>query len=321
MPLNPPHRTLSALVGLILLGMTRAPADSAHLVPDPAALTRVATGFGFVEGPTWLPHEHAFVFSDIPRDTQHLVRLNPDGSFATPEVFLRPSRNANGTTLDPEGNLLVCRHSARDLIRIAPDGTQQVLATHYRDKRLNSPNDVIVAPDGAIYFTDPPWGLGRNDVREQEHASVYRLAPDGTLAAVASDMLAPNGLALSPDGRTLYVSESWWQIKPQFISAYPVRPDGSLGPPRRFYDVPVGTPDGMRVDQHGNVWTTAGDGILILSPEGELLATLPVPESPANLTFGGPDGKTVMITARTSIYAIRVGVTATGWRPSPARTP
>lgn len=315
MPLHTPRRTLSALAALILTGMTRAPVDTAHLVPDPAALTKVATGFGFVEGPTWLPHKNAFVFSDIPRDTQHLVVLNADGTFAAPEVFLQPSRNANGTTLDPQGNLLVCRHSARDLIRIAPDGTQRVLATHYQDKRLNSPNDVIVAPDGAIYFTDPPWGLGRNDVREQEHASVYRLAPDGTLAAVASDMLAPNGLALSPDGKTLYVSESWWQIRPQFISAYRVRPDGSLGPPRRFYEVPVGTPDGMRVDQHGNVWTTAGNGILILSPEGELLATIPVPESPANLTFGGPDGKTVLITAETSIYAIRVGVTANGWRP------
>lgn len=297
------------------MGMTHAPADPAHLIPDASALTKVATGFGFVEGPTWLPHKNAFVFSDIPRDTQHLVRLNPDGTFAPPEVFLQPSRNANGTTLDPQGNLLVCRHSARDLIRISPDGTQQVLASHYQDKRLNSPNDVIVAPNGAIYFTDPPWGLGRNDVREQEHASVYRLAPDGTLNAVASDMLAPNGLALSPDGKTLYVSESWWQIKPQFISAYPVQPDGSLGAPRRFYDVPTGTPDGMRVDQHGNVWTTAGNGILILSPEGELLATLPVPESPANLAFGGPDGKTVLITAKTSIYAIRVGVTAHGWKP------
>jgi len=285
--------------------------EMSELVPDVAALEKVATGFKFVEGPTWLPEKKAFVFSDIPADTQYVIGRGADGKWGKAEVFLTPSRNANGTTIDLEGRLLVCRHGARDLIRIEKDGTQTVLATHFEDKRLNSPNDVIVAADGAVYFTDPPWGLGKNDKKELDHESVYRLSPDGKeLTKVAGEMKAPNGLALSPDGKTMYVAESWWQVKPQFISAYDVKPDGSLGEPRPFFTVEKGTPDGMRVDERGNVWTTAGEGILIVDPSGKLIGTIPVPESPANLTFGGEDGKTLFITARTSVYAIRVGVTA-----------
>lgn len=305
--------TLSALIvasaALALTGFT-APKEPmptfADLVPDPAALQKVATGFKFLEGPTWLPEKNAFVFSDIPADTQYLIPLNPDGTFAPHSTFLTPSRNANGTTLDREGRLLICRHSARDLVRIEKDGSTTTLASHYDGKRLNSPNDVIVATDGSILFTDPPWGLGKNDVKELDHTSVYRLLPDGKLIKLASEMKAPNGLALSPDGRTLYVSESWWQVKPQFISAYDVLPDGTLSAPRLFYTIEKGTPDGMRIDAHGNIWTTAGEGILIISPAGKLIGKIPTPESPANLTFGGPDGKTLLITAKTSVYAIRV---------------
>jgi gluconolactonase len=281
-----------------------------QLVPDPAALVKVASGLKFVEGPTWLPDRKAFVFSDIPANTQYMIAPGEGGTWGKPEVFRSPSGNANGTTLDREGRLLICRHGDRDLIRIEKDGSVTVLATHFEGKRLNSPNDVIVAADGAIYFTDPPWGLGKNDKKELDHDSVYRLSPDGKLTKVASEMKAPNGLALSPDGKTLYVAESWWQVKPQFISQYDVKPDGSLGEPRPFFTVAKGTPDGMRVDEHGNVWTSAGEGVIVISPEGKQLGLIPVPESPANLTFGGDDGKTLFITAKTSVYAIRVGVGA-----------
>lgn len=285
---------------------TSSPAFLA-LVPDPAAVVKLSGGYRFLEGPTWLAAAGELVFSDIPADTQYIFSPAPQ---PTTRVFRKPSGNANGTALLADGSLIVCRHGPRDVIRVAPSGEATMLATHFDGKRLNSPNDAVVAPDGTVFFTDPPWGV-RRDARELDFCGVYALSTDGTLTLLARDLAGPNGIALSPDGSTLYVTESWRDVKEKFINAYPLTPPTadnrrwSAGAPRRFYTVDKGTPDGIRVDVHGNLWTTAGDGVHVVSPEGQLLGRILTPETPANLTFGGPDGNTLFITARTSLYSIR----------------
>lgn len=314
-----PHSRLS-IVPLVLAlpwlsGMTQAtrpasapatPPSAAFLklVPDPSAVTKVGLGFRFLEGPTWLPDGRGLVYSDIPANTLY---LHTPGATTQATVFVRPSGNANGTTLDREGRLVVCRHGDRDVIRYEKDGSTTTLATHFEGKRLNSPNDLIVAADGSVYFTDPPYGV-RPPQRELDFCGVYRIAPDGKLSLVARDLAGPNGITLSPDGKTLYVTETGRQVTPKFINAYDVLPDGSLGPPRRFYTVERGSPDGIRTDPAGNLWATAGDGIHVVSPAGELIGRIATPEVPANLTFGGADGNTLYITARTGLYTIRVSI-------------
>lgn len=291
------------LAGAVLAwGQSTRPAESEafrRLVPDAGALEKVADGFKFLEGPSWWAAKGGLVFSDIPGDVQWLYKPG-----SKPEELIKPSHNANGTTVDNAGNLIVCRHGKRDIIRISPKGEETVLATTFEGKRLNSPNDAVVGADGSVFFTDPPWGVKEKD-RELTECNVYRIDSTGKLSAVVRDLKAPNGVALSPDGKTLYVSESWWQVKPQFINAYPVGPDGSVGRGRRFHTVESGTPDGMRVDAEGNVWTTTGTGVDVVSPAGELLGRIPVPEAPANLELA-PDGQTLYITARKSLYCVAI---------------
>ncbi|MBM3499233.1 MAG: SMP-30/gluconolactonase/LRE family protein [Armatimonadetes bacterium] len=273
------------------------------IVPAGAQVERVATGFQFTEGPAW--GHGALYFSDIPADT--IYRVTEAGEVS---VFLKPSGKSNGTMFDTDGTLIACRHWERNVARITPEGAVTVLADSYAGRRLNSPNDCILTADGALYFTDPWYGLeGRP--QEQDCEGVYRLAPDGTLQRVIDDMTRPNGIFISPDGRTLYVADS----EERKIRAYTLQADGSTAEGRDFVDMRTdapGVPDGMTLDADGNIYCTGGGGVWVVAPDGTHLGTIAVPEVPANCTFGGPDNHVLYITARSSVY--RVSLLTTGLR-------
>ncbi|MGQ9730403.1 MAG: SMP-30/gluconolactonase/LRE family protein [Candidatus Zipacnadales bacterium] len=286
--------------------MIQLPVSLEEVIAPDAQVERVATGFQFTEGPAWA--HGALYFSDIPADT--IYRLTEAGEV---NVFLKPSGKSNGLMFDRDGTLVACRHWERDLARITMDGNLTVLAHTYQGKKLNSPNDCIIAADGAIYFTDPHYGLeGRP--KEQNCEGVYRLGPDGTLRRVVEDMTRPNGIYLSPDGQTLYVADS----QDRKLRAYTVEADGSVTDGRDFIDMRVqaeGVPDGMTMDTRGVIYCTGGGGIWVITPEGKHLGTIPVPEVPANCTFGGADHNVLYITARSSVY--RVSLRAVGFCPPP----
>lgn len=251
----------------------------------------------FTEGPLYLPAGH-LIFSDIPA---HRI-YNEDGS-----VFREESGYANGNTLDNEGRLVTAEHKRR-VSRTEKDGSIVTLAEVFEGKKLNSPNDVIVRSDGTIYFTDPPYG--GNEV-ELDFNGFFMIGKDGKLTALARDYKKPNGLALSPDEKILYVADT----EGAHIRAYDVAADGSVSNDRVLCELPG--PDGIKVDKEGNIWATAKDGVRVISPKGELLETVVFPEQPANLCFGGDDGKTLYVTARTGVYKIRT--TVEGIRPVPAK--
>jgi len=276
--------------------------------PDPK-VEKLAGALRFTEGPVWrpgpatglqdrLPAQPAgdLLFSDIP--ASRIVRWfpGPDGPELT--TFRTPSGQSNGLTLDAQGRLLACEHGNRRVSRTETDGRVVTLADRYEGKRLNSPNDLVVARDGSVYFTDPPYGVEEKD-RELAFQGVFRVSADGKkLQLLVKDFVKPNGLAFSPDGKTLYVADT----EKAHIRAFEVRKDGTLGKDRVF--APIQWPDGMKVDGKGNVWCTGSEGVSVFDPAGKLLGVVPVPENPANCAFGGPDGKTLFITARTGVYRL-----------------
>jgi gluconolactonase len=269
---------------------------------DPAAKVRKLGGdMKFTEGPVWVPRDGGYiVFSDIPAD--QLKRWSEKDGLAT---FRQPSRNANGNTLDREGRLITCEHSGRRLSILETDGTLRTLVGMFEGKPLNSPNDVAVALDGTICFTDPDYGL-RGAVSEIGGNWVFRFDPESKdLRVLVKDFDKPNGIAFSPDGSNLYIADSG---KPRHIRVFDVAADGGVSNSRVFCAIDQGVPDGIRCDADGRVWSSAGDGVRIYDVTGKLLGTIAVPEVPANLCFGGADRKTVFITARTSLYAIEVRV-------------
>ncbi len=274
----------------------------AAIVADTAILEHVAAGFGATEGPVW-QGDH-LLFSDVPRSRTVRWQMRPEG----PEVctFLHPTGKGNGQTLDHAGRLLRCEQGDRRLVRIERDGGVTVLAETYEGKRLNSPNDVVVHSGGAIYFTDPPFGLDNlRDGKELPFNAVFRLDPDGTLTPVADDCAMPNGICFSPDERTLYVADT-----PALnVRAYDVRPDGSLARSRVFADMDspdIGRPDGMKVDDAGMLYCTGGGGVRVVSPDGVLLGRIRTPEQSRNLAFGDLDWRTLYITAGGGLYRIRL---------------
>ncbi len=281
------------------------PAEFARCVAPDAKVEKLAGDFQFVEGPVWLPRESALIFSDIPKD--ELKRWTRTGGVT---VFRAPSRNANGNSLDAAGRLLTCEHSGRRVVRLEPDGTLAVLAEAFEGRRLNSPNDIVERRDGTLWFTDPDYGLKTDPAtkakvgKEQPGNFVYRLDPkSGRVTAVARDFSHPNGLAFSPDEAKLYIADSG---APRHIRVFSVASDGTLRDGRVFCTIDKGGPDGIRVDREGRVWSSTGDGVQVFSPAGELLGRILTPEAAANLCFGGEDGRTLFITARKSLYAIRV---------------
>lgn len=266
----------------------------------------MAVGFEFTEGPLWHP-KGFLLFSDIPANT--IYQWTPNKK---PKIFRRPSGNANGNTLDREGRLIAGEHNNRRVSRTEKHGTVVTLVSQYEGKRLNSPNDLVVKSDGSIYFTDPPYGIS-SDQEELGFYGVYRLAPDGKLTLLVKDFVRPNGIAFSPDEKKLYVNDS----QAGHIRIFNVKSDGILENGRIFAQQKdpskQGVPDGMKVDVKGNVYSTGPGGVWVFSPSGNLLGIIEVPEAPANLAWGDRDYKTLYITAKTSLYRIRLKIV--GVRP------
>lgn len=264
-------------------------------------------GCRWAEGPVWFGDAGHLLWSDIPN--QRMLRWTPDGGVS---VFRQPSNFANGNTRDRQGRLVTCEHGTRRVTRTEADGSITVLADTYQGRRLNSPNDLVVRSDGSIWFTDPTYGIlsdyeGYKAEPEQTARNVFRLDPaSGALESVVDDFTQPNGLAFSPDESRLYVADSGGShdaTGPHHIRVFDVV-DGRLANGRLFHEVDNGVPDGMRVDVEGNLWTSAGDGVHCISPEGRQLGKILVPQIVANLTFGGPRRNRLFITATRSLYAI-----------------
>jgi gluconolactonase len=283
-----------------------------RLVPATAELVRLADGAIWAEGPVYVPDEDAVLWSDVPGN---VVRRwsTADG----PSELLRPSDFANGHTLDLDGRVLACEHGLRRVARHEPDGSRTTVVDRYEGRRLNSPNDLVVASDGAIWFSDPPYGIldnheGYAAESELGACNVFRFDPaSGELAIAYGDLVHPNGLAFSPDERVLYVSDtSAARIEGgnHHIVAFDVIDGRTLESPRVFAVVEPGLPDGFRVDVEGNLWTSAGDGIHVLDDRGTELGRVLVPEPAGNCTFGGADGRRLLITATTTLWAIDVGI-------------
>ncbi len=257
------------------------------------AVELVAGGFQFTEGPQWREASGDLVFSDIPAST--IFRLVPGGGPPTP--LRMPSGNSNGLAVDGAGVLIAAEHGTRSVTR---DGV--AIATTFEGQPLNSPNDVVVADDGTVYFTDPPYGLG-NTPSSLGFMGVFRLAPSGALSAEHRGAAAarPNGVGLSPDGATLYVADT----ADGNLYAFAVGAGGALAD-RRVLTPTAGGPDGLAVDVAGNVFVTTSAGVEVWSPAGARWGVIPVPEQPANCAFGDADHRTLYITARTGLYQVRL---------------
>ena len=282
-----------------------------ELVAPDAPIERIAGGLGFTEGPVWRRGE--LLFSDIPNKRIVRWRRLAEG----PELTTFATGMSNGLTLDRQGRVLAAEHDGRRVSRVEDDGRRTVLAERFQGKRLNSPNDLVVRSDGTVYFTDPPYGVQPSrpgtvrpagwwtrpiEGKEQPCHGVYRLATDGTLGLLVDDFALPNGLAFSPDESVLYVDDS----AHKHIRAFDVRPDGTLTGSRVLLDMASedpGVPDGLKVDEHGNVFCTGPGGVWVCRPDGARLGRIVLPELPANLGWG-EDGSVLYVTARTSVYRL-----------------
>lgn len=282
----------------------------ALLLPD-APLEKLYGDCLWAEGPVYFPAGDYLVWSDIPNS--RMLRWVPGMGVGT---FRANSNFSNGNTRDRDGRLVTCEHRTRRVTRTAHDGTITVLASAYQGKRLNSPNDVVIKSDDTIWFTDPDYGIlsdREGGIAESEigRCNVYRISPhNGEVTLVADDFVKPNGLAFSPDETRLYIADSaasHIEGAPHHIRVFDVV-DGTLRNGRVFVEIAQGVPDGMRVDEHGNVWTSALDGVHCYTPDGELLGKILTPEVVANLTFGGALRNRLFIAANTSLYSLSVAV-------------
>jgi len=265
---------------------------------------RLATGFGFTEGPLWHPNGY-LLFVDIYND--QLLRWS-HGQATT--MIRQDTNQGNGLTFDINGNLIMCEGGNRRLSRTEVDGTMTVLADNWQNKRLNRPNDVVCRSDGNIYFTDPEGRVPAED-RETNNSGVYKVSVDGNVSLSTTDCAYPNGLAFSPNEQILYVTNT----RPdQYIRAFNIALDGSLTNSRVFADLSgteEGVPDGIKVDIEGRVFCTGPGGTWVFDPEGHMLGKIQTPELPANFAFGDHDRRSLFITARTSVYKVRVTIPGT----------
>ncbi|MBN1441221.1 MAG: SMP-30/gluconolactonase/LRE family protein [Planctomycetes bacterium] len=297
-----------------------------ELIPPDARIEVLASGFEWTEGPVWIPARQEVLFSDIPRNS----------IFAWSEargarLFLRPSGfsggleregepGSNGLLLDAGGHLVICEHGDRQVTRLEKDGvTRTVLAGHFGGKRLNSPNDAVFRSDGSLYFTDPPYGLPKgfqDPAREIDFCGVYRVSPAGEISLLTADMTRPNGIGFSPDEKTLYIANS--DPRRAVWMAFPVADDGALGEGRVFFDATrwvgelKGLPDGLAIDEKGNLFATGPGGVLVLAPDGTHLGTIATGEATSNCTFGD-DGRTLYITADMHLCRIRTNTKGLGF--------
>ncbi len=295
------------------------------LVPADAKVEKLAEGFNWSEGPTWF--QHSLVFSDVPENV--IFQWKPGQTAAT--VFMKPSgmltprpgfreQGSNGLGVDAQGRLLICQHGERRLARVEKDGSQTALADRFDGKKFNSPNDLTLRKNGDIYFTDPPYGLeggNKSPLKELQWNGVYRLSADGTVSLLIKDLTFPNGIALSPDEKILYVAIS--DGAAPRVMAYDVQPDGGVANGRVFFDAkPLagpgrkGNPDGLKVDVKGNVWTTGPGGVLVISPAGKHLGTINTGQQTGNCAWGD-DGSTLYICADMFLVRVKTLTKGAGW--------
>ena len=293
------------------MGAVEAHSDAVWgLVDHDADVEQVGTGFTFTEGPIWHPTDHYLLFSDMPGDVRR--KYAPGG---TVEEVMRPSNKGNGMTYDADLNLIVCEHVTSSLVIERTDGSRDTLASHFDGKELNSPNDVIVAPGGAIYFSDPWYGrmpgFGLERERDLGWQGVFRVPPGGgdlELVVDRDEFDMPNGLCFSPDRSVMYINDTpRAHIK---VFDYDAS-DGSLSNGRLWAEnigsgiIEEGIPDGMKCDEAGNIWVTGPGGVWIFSSDAEHIGTVRVPENVGNLTWGGPDWHTLYMPSSTSLYTLR----------------
>ncbi len=259
-------------------------------------LEKIAGGFGFTEGPVWDPHGFLYVSDE---EQNKISRVYPDGKVETVIELGDP----DGSTLDAEGHLVTTASVLRAIIQLEPGGKYKVLADKYEGKKFNSPNDIVVGPDGAFYFTDPTLDLPKGETQEIPFQGVYRLGKDGSVRLLTKDLVAPNGLAFSPDGKRLYIDDT----KTREIRVYDVSPQMELRNGRLFgkEEGRGGVPDGMRVDTNGNVYCTGPGGVWVWDADGHHLGTVQLPESTANFNWGDADYRTIYFSSRTSIYRLK----------------
>ena len=309
-------RWMAALALLLFTAMAAGPSGSGQSTPrqfrlqanDPkfwqlvdkeAQFSKVAGGLGFTEGPVW--DERGFLYvSD--EEQNKIYKVWDDGH----KEELISLGDPDGSAYDRKRILIDCASVLRAIIEVTPDGKYKILADKFEGKKFNSPNDVVLGPDGAIYFTDPTLDLVKGEKQETPFQGVYRLDENGTVKLLTKELTQPNGLAFSPDGKRFYVDDS----EQRNIRVYDVAADGSLGNGRIFGNEPgaphEGVPDGMRVDIAGNLYVTGPKGIWIWDPDGRHLGTIEMPEQPANLIWGGADFRTLYITATTSVYKLQM---------------
>lgn len=277
-----------------------------------ARVERLWTGARWSEGPVWFAAGRYLLWSDIPNN--RLMRFDEtDGSVS---VFREPSQNSNGNTVDRQGRLVTCEHLARRVTRTEHDGSITVIADSHDGKRLNSPNDVVVKSDGTIWFTDPSYGIlmdyeGDRAVSEIDGCHVYRVDLDGSVHVVADDYVKPNGLAFSPDEKTLYVSDTGITHTvggPAHIRSHRVDARNSLGTGTVIADCSAGVFDGFRLDRDGRIWTSAADGVHCLTSDGSLIGKVLIPELVGNVCFGGPKLNRLFIAGTTSLYSVFLNV-------------
>jgi len=263
---------------------------------EDSKLEKIATGFGFTEGPVWDPRGFLYVSDE---EKNRLSRVYPDGRVETVLEIGDP----DGSTLDAAGHLITTASVLRAIIQVESDGKYKVLADKYDGKKFNSPNDIVVGPDGALYFTDPTLDLPKGEKQELDFQGVFRLGSDGSVRLLTKDLVAPNGLAFSPDGKRLYVDDT----RQREIRVYDVGPDMELRNGRVFgkEEGRGGVPDGLRVDTKGNVYCTGPGGVWVWDPDGNHLGTVMLPESTANFNWGDADYSTIYFSSRTSIYRLK----------------
>ncbi len=310
-PLKSSHRNLAIVTAAIALlagqyTQAQAPAVAVeatnpafwNLFDHHAQLTKLATGFGFTEGPVWDPAGYLWVSDET---LNKIFKVDTRTGKKQEVISLG---DPDGNTYDRQHRLLDCASVLRAIIRLSPDGTQyKTVIDRYQGKRLNSPNDVVLGPDGAIYFTDPTSDLPKDQKQELSFQGVFRLGPDGQLRLLTKELKSPNGLAFSPDGKKFYVDDSDMRNIHVWDFA-----NGQISHGRIFGSEPGGpkdgVPDGMRVDRQGNLYVTGPKGIWVWDPAGHHLGTILVPEQPANLAWGDADYSTLYLTATTSVYKI-----------------
>jgi gluconolactonase len=280
-----------------------------------APLELLSEGFRWLEGPVWFADHECLLFSDVPNN--RIMRWTENGI----SVFRAPANFSNGQTRDMNGRLITCCHQSRSVIRTEIDGRITILADSYEGRRLNSPNDVVVKKsDGSIWFTDPLYGINTDyeggKAESELPPRLYRLDPDGQLTIAADDLQGPNGLCFSPDETRLYVCETGVQFAsaPHLqIRLYDVQTTKLLSNSREFHKVEPGYADGIRCDEDGNIWSSAGDGVHCISPDGALRGKILVPFTVANIAFGGRNRSRLFICAGQRLYAIYTNVRGAAW--------